>query len=516
MGMFGTIQRRVMLYFITLTLASVAVLCMLLAGIGVFSSANKEVAKGLDIQLRNSITSIEQRYEALTAQGLTFSRQLGRILDTYFQSTGAAIDTLDNNEAALLEIQGLVYEPLYTILQMADCNGVYFILDATVNTSVENVPKTRSGLYLRFASVKVNSAENMNVTMYRGNPGIARRNGIELHNGWKLELYMEGIPYYDEILEVQPEYLFGSYYWTEKVDLPGSWESAVMLGVPVLGQDGTFYGVCGFEISELLFRFSYPVVDTEFGPMITVLAPKAGGELLLSHGLTGGVGNYFSGTESLAVSEDKRLLVYTSDGAEFVGKESIVKLSSQTFQTNSEWMVATLLPKENYRAYDKRTQIFFIISLIALLIALLIVSRVLSKRYARPIISAIETIQSEYPENAAATNIMELDMLIERIKQLRKPGNPMPEDFFLDFFDRVKTLTKAEKEVVKLIISGRKNKEIQALMCITVNTLKSHSRHIYKKLGISSKDELMLYIELINKSGKEKIFIDFLQKSPLG
>jgi DNA-binding CsgD family transcriptional regulator len=38
-------------------------------------------------------------------------------------------------------------------------------------------------------------------------------------------------------------------------------------------------------------------------------------------------------------------------------------------------------------------------------------------------------------------------------------------------------------------------------MFITINTLKTHNGHIYSKLGITSKEELMLYGELIKKSG---------------
>jgi DNA-binding CsgD family transcriptional regulator len=38
-------------------------------------------------------------------------------------------------------------------------------------------------------------------------------------------------------------------------------------------------------------------------------------------------------------------------------------------------------------------------------------------------------------------------------------------------------------------------------MFISANTLKTHNKHIYEKLEVSSKEELRLYISLLEKCG---------------
>lgn len=54
------------------------------------------------------------------------------------------------------------------------------------------------------------------------------------------------------------------------------------------------------------------------------------------------------------------------------------------------------------------------------------------------------------------------------------------------------SLTKKEKEIIVRIKKGLKNTEIGAEMFISVNTVKTHIKQIYKKLGISSKAQLIM------------------------
>lgn len=53
-------------------------------------------------------------------------------------------------------------------------------------------------------------------------------------------------------------------------------------------------------------------------------------------------------------------------------------------------------------------------------------------------------------------------------------------------------LTPKEKEIIKMIKKGLKNTEIATEMFISVNTVKTHIKQIYNKLGISSKTQLIM------------------------
>jgi DNA-binding NarL/FixJ family response regulator len=53
------------------------------------------------------------------------------------------------------------------------------------------------------------------------------------------------------------------------------------------------------------------------------------------------------------------------------------------------------------------------------------------------------------------------------------------------------TLTPQEKAVADLARAGRTNREIAAQLYLSVNTVETHLSHIYRKLGISSRWQLI-------------------------
>lgn len=55
------------------------------------------------------------------------------------------------------------------------------------------------------------------------------------------------------------------------------------------------------------------------------------------------------------------------------------------------------------------------------------------------------------------------------------------------------TLTAREKEVTKLIALGKSYPDIAAKLYISLNTVKTHCRNIFSKLGIHDKIDLVLY-----------------------
>lgn len=53
-------------------------------------------------------------------------------------------------------------------------------------------------------------------------------------------------------------------------------------------------------------------------------------------------------------------------------------------------------------------------------------------------------------------------------------------------------LTKRERDVLKLILENKKRKEIAEALFVTENTVKKHTSHIYEKLNVSDRSELLL------------------------
>jgi DNA-binding CsgD family transcriptional regulator len=73
---------------------------------------------------------------------------------------------------------------------------------------------------------------------------------------------------------------------------------------------------------------------------------------------------------------------------------------------------------------------------------------------------------------------------------------PDMENLFHAFAEKVKTLSSAERRILNYYIEGHDTADIPDLAFISIHTVKKHNRSIYQKLGVASRDELMLYIEL--------------------
>ena len=78
------------------------------------------------------------------------------------------------------------------------------------------------------------------------------------------------------------------------------------------------------------------------------------------------------------------------------------------------------------------------------------------------------------------------------------PGTLPPgmEDMFCNFTEKLKTLTSSERRILNFYIDGHDIGDIPDMAFISIHTVKKHNRSIYQKLGVVSRDELMLYIEL--------------------
>lgn len=59
-------------------------------------------------------------------------------------------------------------------------------------------------------------------------------------------------------------------------------------------------------------------------------------------------------------------------------------------------------------------------------------------------------------------------------------------------------LTKSEKEVLKLLVSGYSNKKMSEILVVTEATVKTHILNIYRKLGIEQNPEYNQRVLLVH------------------
>lgn len=55
----------------------------------------------------------------------------------------------------------------------------------------------------------------------------------------------------------------------------------------------------------------------------------------------------------------------------------------------------------------------------------------------------------------------------------------------------LKELTAREKEIIQMIVSGKRNKEIADTLFVELSTIKSHVNNIYKKVEVQTRRELI-------------------------
>ena len=71
------------------------------------------------------------------------------------------------------------------------------------------------------------------------------------------------------------------------------------------------------------------------------------------------------------------------------------------------------------------------------------------------------------------------------------PGAALAEASRLDSFAQTLGLTPREAEVCRYLVQGRSLPFIAEQLYVTAGTVKTHAIHIYRKAGVTSKQELI-------------------------
>lgn len=503
-------QKKLMLYWVSMILVVFAAIILLISIAGGFSQDDEQLHEVMEIQLKSTQDHLKNHLDNLTAQSLNLSKELSREIERVLVQEGISFQKINDSPEQLLHLQEAMYPLISATLQVSNCNGAYAILNATTNTGLDGAETSRSGIHLRYSNLSVSSPITPTVVYFRGIPDIARQKDLELHNRWNLEFDINQIPGCQDLMNASLNRPAEQYFWSTRIALKDTWESAMLLCVPIVGSDGTVYGVCGVEISALYFQFSYPTVEGQFGSVVTILAPLQDGRLLLSDGLVGSVnGTYLNGQENLVIHQGRYYNEYDADTGRYIGLHQIIPVSKNDLK-DIVWTAAVLIPQESYVAYTNGIQQTWIIVSIVLLFILLVVSFFLARRFVRPITDSLKRFQQEEMlEQGVSSGISEVDELAEflnaRARNQRLEQGELPPniaELFDQFIERKDLLTEAERNILRYYIDGHEIAEIPELAFISMSTVRKHNRHIYEKLGVASRDELMLYIDLLRRCGR--------------
>ncbi|MDD4390341.1 MAG: LuxR C-terminal-related transcriptional regulator [Eubacteriales bacterium] len=292
--------------------------------------------------------------------------------------------------------------------------------------------------------------------------------------------------------------------------LPGGGERAMLCTVPLIASDGTVFGVCGFEVSEMLFKLSHTPESKGYDHLFCLLSPLEENTLRLSGALF--AGNFAAGpaapehTQIDISSGTGGFYSYRQSGKEiYAGLHEMISLYPvDSAYGDEQWAVALMMPDKGLNLLISSRNRNLILGLLLLMFANFGLAAFISHRYIRPVAEALEHLKK--PDPAAKTKIPEIDDLIEFLatqdelpvlSETKELAAQESSALYREFIKNIKSLSPAEKCVFDLYVQGHTAKEIAEVLCLSINTIKTHNRRIYMKLNVTSRKELMVYIQMM-------------------
>jgi RNA polymerase sigma factor (sigma-70 family) len=501
---------------LTIFLGFIAIL--LLAG--TFTAGLSETERFFENELARISDEISEQYGQLSLQTVELAEKLSRDIEQQSSSMGIFPSQLGEHPYMLEEIIAAECDELLLALQLAKSSGVFFILDATINPALVNAANSKAGLYIKNMEPNVISATSPNIIMLRGFPAISRKKSLPLHAQWQLEFDVSDAPYYHRPMEAARANpglpLSRLYFWSAALRLPDTSEEIMLCSAPLIDSKGHIFGVCGFEISAMLFKLSHSMDSGSYKHLFCLLSPLAGDTIELEHSfIAGGYAARIASAEvnRLQVSKQRRhLYSYRQDkDHKFLGLHTDIQLYPRdSVFADQRWIVTAMVPEADILVSVTWLNIILFSSLTLLVIIGVIVSFNLGNRlFIKPISQGFNIIKSSDLDAAPKVKVPEIDALIDHLalRNRELAERARQENLSLDtlnrFLEKTRELTPAEREVFKLYGEGLTAKEIAARLYLSINTIKTHSKRIYSKLEVSSREEIILYTTLLREMGKE-------------
>jgi DNA-binding CsgD family transcriptional regulator len=218
------------------------------------------------------------------------------------------------------------------------------------------------------------------------------------------------------------------------------------------------------------------------------------------------------------------LSVYGAPGGDTfvgVGKEMQIYPNDSPF-ADARFEATLVVPAKDYDGVVSASRLKLILIGAVLLCAGIALSLFLSDRYEKPFKELLETMRSG--DMSAKSQIREIDDLLEfmrselnetkgaenGVQKSAGDNEESPEkisegftEHLLDrFIVNTKKLSRAEADVFNLYLEGCTAQDIASTLSLSINTIKTHNRRIFEKLNVSSRKELLTWVQVLTASGR--------------
>lgn len=485
---------------------------------GTFTAGLSESKTIVESELQHASQGISKQYEYLSIHTINLSEELSRSIEKNANNMGISLSNLQDHPERLEELISREFDRILVCLQKSQSSGAFIILDATVNPALEKAKYSRAGLYIKNMEPNIVSSSTPNYIVLRGSPAISRNHKLSLHTQWSMEFDISDAPYYYRPIEAAESdkqlKLSRLYYWCPALKIPNTSEEVMLCSVPLIDSRGNVFGVCGLEVSAMLFKLSNMPNNCIYTRIFYTLSPIDKDLIKLDQSMFAGCysARILSRDQTLNFSENKySFYSYTEKNhCRFLGIHKPVRLYPEgSAFADEQWVVAVMVPEEDVVTSITRLNLLLIGSLMLLFVLGVAVSFVLSQRFLKPITEGLDMIKSNDLNAASKTKIPEIDGLIEYLalhnQELYEKARQENISLVIldEFLENTRKLSPAERSVFDLYLKGHTAKEISETLCLSINTIKTHSKRIYTKLNVASREELLLYHSLLKEIGKE-------------
>jgi len=547
-----SLKRKLFVHMLLLAVLLLLFLGLILTLFGRGESEREHYIASLEMQMEIFEKDVAAHFDNLAASAISMSHEMRGILADELQKEQISFSELSDSGDAIYAVQNAMAEPLKKRLLRTSCSGAFVMLDATVNTALQGSEVSKTGIYLQINGYNISEPE---VLMYRGTYDLAAEHGLTPHRKWHMEFSSDSFPGYGELRALN------TYSISEMFTLPGTSEKAVLISMPILSEDGAFLGICGFEVSESYFTTVH-AQTSRLDHLGCMLSSIKDGRLITSDSLICRSDDGYFGTFAgdYAIDADSDGLCEFSDGSlTYVGVTKTVKPLEQ----GREYTAAVMIPKADYSRTVSKEIVRNIVFLILILFCTVSFSRFFSKRFLSPLLSALEELksdersgipenipeiadialyldnrdrehgeilaqlderrklaeneklrlQSEYEDalsrfrrvedeyNKAKEDLAFVKTEIERLAYSRK--TEIDPDDYKFFVAGIETLTESERNIFEYYINGKSSSEILEITGIKESTLKYHNHNILGKLGVSSRKQMLRYVEVMRNQNGE-------------
>ncbi len=434
-------------------------------------------------------------------------------IDRNLQEHGVSASQLQATPQLLEKLLDEEIKSLIGALEKSRASGVFVLLDATINPTLPYASCSRACIYLKNMEPNIVNRMDAHLRYAFGPMSIARKNGIRILPKWQMEMDISSLPYFTDLMataRASKLALSRLYRWSQTTSLPNSSERIMLCTAPLIAADGTVFGLCGFEISELLFKLYHTPLADSYNHVFCTLSPLENNTLRLSGAL---FSRAFVGDPltlepapiEISLQEKGFHCYQQAEKESYAGLHQTIALyPTDAAYAHEQWALALMMPQPALNALLSVKNRRLIFGLLALMLANMGVAAFISRKYMCPVTAALE--QLKQPNSAPKTRIPEIDDLIEFLAAQDEARPHMeekvsvPNQSYLSFVNNIKLLSPAEKTVFDLYVEGYRAKEIAAILCLSINTIKTHNRRIYRKLNVSSRNELMVYVNMMKEN----------------